>query len=156
MTAIADVRIHGTTHERPVDRFVQEQPLLLTSRGQPSFRLEARQVRVVAADYLVSLDTNRYSVPFTLIGQTVDVLRRAGMIEVFHRGQPVATHPELAGKHQLRILPEHGPGAIARITRQRASTLAPPLRDPRQLGPAVEVRDLSLYEAASRAGAVTP
>ena len=155
-TEIADVRIHGTTHERPIDRFAREQPLLLPSRGQPSFRLEARQVRLVATDYLVSVDTNRYSVPFTLIGQAVDVLRRGGTLQVVHQGQVVATHPELAGKHQLRILPEHGPGAIARLTRQRRSTLAPPTRDPRVLGAEVEVRDLALYEAATTAAAVTP
>ena len=150
------MRIHGTTHERPIDRFAREQPLLLPRRGQPSFRLEARQVRLVATDYLVSVDTNRYSVPFTLISQAVDVLRRGGTIQVVHQGQVVATHPELAGKHQLRILPEHGPGAIARLTRQRRSTLAPPTRDPRALGAEVEVRDLALYEAATTAAAVTP
>ena len=39
----ADVRVHGTTHERPVDRFAREQPTLthdgaarLPSRGQPA------------------------------------------------------------------------------------------------------------------------
>ena len=41
MTTIADVRIHGTTHERPIDRFAQEQTALLPTGGQPSFRLEA-------------------------------------------------------------------------------------------------------------------
>ena len=77
---IADIRVHGTTHERPIDRFVQERPHLVPTTRQPSFRLEARQARIVAEDYLVSFETNRYSVPFTLIGQPVEVLRRDGQL----------------------------------------------------------------------------
>ena len=56
-----------------------------------------------------------------------------------------ATHPVLGGRHQLRILPEHGPGPIARNARVRystggCSTEAVPLD--------VEIRDLACYEAA--------
>ncbi len=151
---IADVRLHGTTHERPIDRFAREQPLLMPTASQAGFRLDARQARIVAEDYLVSFETNRYSVPFTLIGQPVEVLRQAGTLQVFHRGALVATHPELAGKYQLRILPEHGPGAIARLTRQRRSTCAPMTPDPRQLGADVEVRDLGFYDAVGAGAAV--
>jgi len=145
MATIADVRLHGTTHERPIERFVQEQPLLIPTASQPSFRLEAPLVRIVAEDYLVSVDTNRYSVPFPLIGQTVDVQRRGGTLRIFHRGSLVAEHPELPGRHQLRILPEHGPGAIARTARSRRSTVPTP--HPLGVEPLVEVRDLALYNA---------
>jgi transposase len=143
---IADVRIHGTTHERPIDRFTQERAHLVPTASQPSFRLEARLTRLVPDDYLVSIDTNRYSVPFTLIGQSVDVLRRAGQLLIFHRGALVAEHAELHGRHQLRILPEHGPGASARTARRVHSTRPSlPTTSPALLE--VEVRDLALYEA---------
>lgn len=145
MTTIADVRVHGTTHERPIDRFAQEQPALLPTASQPSFRLEAPLQRIVAEDYLVSVDTNRYSVPFTLIGKLVEVHCRAGALRFLHRGTCMAEHPELAGRHQLRILPEHGPGAIARTARHRRSTA--PTRGPLGGEPVVEVRDLALYDA---------
>ena len=145
MTTVADVRIHGTTHERLIDRFAQEQSLLLPTASQPSFRLEAPLTRIVADDWLVSVDTNRYSVPFLLIGQTVEVQRRAGTLRFLHRGTLVAEHPELAGRYQLRFLPEHGPGAIARTARHRCSTALPPR--PASAVPVVEVRDLALYDA---------
>src|SRR5262245_46656264 len=152
MAEIADVRIHGTTHERPIDRFAREHARLVPTRQQPSFRLEAVQPRIVADDYLVSLDANRYSVPFTLIGATVDVHRRDGRVLIFHRGTLVAEHPELPGKHHLRILPEHGPGAIARTARQRRSTPGPALpARPGTSWPEVEVRDLAIYETLIRA-----
>src|SRR4030095_2454838 len=85
MTEIADMRIHGTTHERPIDRFGTEQRHLLATAGHPSFRLEARQPRIVAEDYLVSFETNRYSVPFTLVGQSVEVLLRQGRRQIFQK-----------------------------------------------------------------------
>jgi transposase len=145
---IADVRIHGTTHERPADRFAREQSALIATGGQPGFRLEASQPRRVADDYLVSFETNRYSVPFTLIGQTVEVTRRSGRLHLTHRGRLVAEHEALPGKYQVHILPEHGPGAIARTARRVHSS---PFADRAGRGalPEVEIRDLGIYDTLS-------
>jgi transposase len=155
---IADVRIHGTTHERPIDRFAAERPHLVTTSGQPSFAHEGRRSRIVASDYLVSFQTNHYSVPFQLIGQTVEVQACQGQLLIYHHGRTVPEHPVLTGQHQLRILPEHGPGAIARNTRHRYG-LAGKTADPQLLTDEVQVRDLSLYEqlaAAPTAAEVIP
>jgi hypothetical protein len=94
---------------------------------------------------LVSLATNRYSVPCRFIGQRVEVQRRGETIHIFHRDQEIATHAGLPGQHQFRIRPEHGPGAIARTTRQRRSTVSGLGAVTRML-PEVEVRDLACYE----------
>src|SRR5262249_49233 len=104
--------------------------------------------RRVAEDYLVSFETNRYSVPCTLIGQTVEVARRSGRLVITHRGQRVAEHDELPGKHQLRVLPEHGPRASGR-TRHR--TTPDRSGDPAP-SPEVEIRDLAVYETFSLSG----
>jgi hypothetical protein len=145
MTTVADVRIHGTTHERPLDRFCREKDRLVATAGQPSFQVGMSVSRIVADDYLVSFRTNRYSVPFTLIGQTVELLPRNGQIQVLHRGSLVANHPLLEGKHQLQILPAHGPGASARNARKLRSS-RPAGTDPGLL-PQVEVRDLAVYDS---------
>jgi len=84
-------------------------------------------------------------VPFTLIGQTVEVARRGGRLHITHRGGLVAEHDELAGKYQLRVRPEHGPGAIARTARRIPSTLS--IGPGRGAPPDVEIRDLAIYEA---------
>ncbi|MGH8568119.1 MAG: Mu transposase domain-containing protein, partial [Gammaproteobacteria bacterium] len=102
----------GLTHERPLDRFRGERVHLMVTAGQPGFRLEALSSRTVATDHLVSFETNRYSVPFRLIGETVQVKRRGEQLQVFHRGELVASHPVLSGKYQMRILPELGPGRL--------------------------------------------
>jgi len=151
MTTIADQRIHGTTHERPIDRFARERDHLVPTREQPAFRLEATYPRVVADDFLVSLDTNRYSVPFRLIGRTVQVQRQAGRVRITYQDAVVAEHAELLGRHQVQLLPEHGPGAIARNPRQPRRVCAAPPRMAWVDVP-VEVRDLAVYDALSGGG----
>jgi len=154
---VADVRLHGTTHERPLDRFARERAALVPVTGYPPFRAAVPVARVVAGDWLVSFETNRYSVPCTLVGKTVEVRRRDGQLVISHRGETVARHPLLAGRYQLRIQPEHGPGAVARNARRRFSS-------PEADGPGtrplleVEIRDLSVYEylAASPAPEAVP
>jgi len=148
-TTIADRRVHGTTHEVPLVRFARERAHLVPLVGQPSFQQEARVSRMVADDYLVSFETNRYSVPCRLIGQRVEVQRRGDTVHIFHRDQEITTHAVLPGQHQFRIVPEHGPGAIARTTRQRRSTVSGVGSIPQPL-PEVEVRDLACYEAVCR------
>lgn len=157
MATIADVRIHGTVHERPIDRFERERAELIPAAGRAPFRAAVPVARIVAEDYLVSFETNRYSVPATLIGQSVEVRRRDGQLEIAHRGATVARHPLLPGRHQMRILPEHGPGAIARNARLRRSTLLSPSGPPHALLTEVEVRDLCLYDQlAGVAAEVSP
>lgn len=152
-TEVADVRIHGTTHQRPIDRFQMEAAHLAPTASQPSFRDAMVRERVVAEDWLVSIEGNRYSVPFKLIGKAVQVVREGAHWVIRHGGQEVARHEVLGGKAQLGVLPEHGPRAQRS---ERAPALAPPA--PKADGPAhpalaqeVEVRDLSVYEQLAAA-----
>ena len=141
---IADLRLHGTTHERPIDRFAREAEHLTRLAGRAGFLEAIQRSRVVADDWLVAIDANRYSVPWRLIGQTVEVVRVGGSWHIHHRGQLVAEHAILAGRHQLSIKPEHGPGAMGRNARQRYS--GPEAPDRVSDRDHVEVRDLSIYE----------
>jgi transposase len=146
---IADVRLHGTTHEAPIERFAREAAALTPLAGRASFLQAQLRERVVAGDWLVSIDTNRYSVPWRLIGRTVTVVRVGGCWQISHRGQLVAEHPVLAGRHQLSVQPEHGPGAAARNARKRYSEHAAanePTAAAVDILHTVEVRDLAIYE----------
>jgi len=144
---VADLRVHGTTHQRPIDRFVDEARALAPTAGHPSFLEAMVRERAVADDWLVSIDGNRYSVPFMLIGKKVQVVRQGGSWVIRHRGAVVAEHAVLAGRGQLSVKPEHGPGAAARNVRQRyskprAMTVVGGVELTRQ----VEVRDLAVYD----------
>lgn len=139
------MRVHGTTHQRPLERFAEEASALIATGGQTSFLQSLVRSRVVAEDWLVAIDANRYSVPFRLIGQTVEVVREGGCFVIRHQGQVVASHPVLAGRAQLSVRPEHGPGAVARNLRHRYSSRVPDSRET-QVPRDVEIRDLSVYE----------
>ena len=144
LAEVADVRLHGTTHERPIDRFAREASALVRTLDQPSFFQALRRERVVADDWLVAIDANRYSVPWRLIGKTVSVVRVGARWQISHNGEVVAEHPVLLGRYQVQVDPAHGPGAVARNARTRFSAPAP-VQAANDVQ-AVEVRDLEVYE----------
>jgi hypothetical protein len=146
---IADLRIHGTTHEPPAERFAREASALTPLADRAGFLAAMPRLRVVASDWLVSIDANRYSVPWRLIGATVEVLRVGAHWQIRHRGAVVAEHPVLPGRHELSVKPEHGPGAATRNARKRYADAA--LRSAQESAGAerfsvVEQRDLAVYE----------
>lgn len=143
---VADQRIHGTTHQQPIARFADEACALLPTAGQASFLQACVRDRVVADDWLVAIDGNRYSVPFALIGKTVQVVRQGGAWVIRHRGAVVAEHAVLAGRAQLSVKPEHGPGAAARNRRQRYAAPSSAGSSMLEHSREVEVRDLALYD----------
>jgi hypothetical protein len=94
-------------------------------------------------------DANRYSVPWRLIGATVEVLRVGVTWQIRHRGALVAEHAVLPDRHQLSVKPEHGPGAVGRNARKRyaeTASLTAPQRAADERFSVVEQRDLALYE----------
>lgn len=138
---VADVRLHGTTHQRPIDRFADEAGALVATASQASFLQAMVRDRIVAEDWLVSIDGNRYSVPFDFIGRTVQVVREGGHWVIRHRGAVIARHGVLAGRAQLSIDAAHAP------TARRKPPPAAQAPQPRPvIEQEVEVRDLSVYE----------
>lgn len=140
-SGIADVRIHGTTHEKPIERFEKEKRHLVSTVGNPGFQLQARLPRMVAEDWLVNYMTNRYSVPYALIGRIVEIEPCGDRLKVYYQGNLIAMHTFCPERHKVIILPEHGPGATPRKSlKSRKPALELPWH------PEVEVRDLSIYE----------
>ena len=62
LDSIANVRIHGETHEQPIARFETEKKALLPLPTQPYDVSVIHAVRA-SNQFRVKLDTNRYSVP---------------------------------------------------------------------------------------------
>jgi transposase len=146
LVEVADVRLHGTTHQKPIERFAEEAPALVATAGQASFLDALVRERVVADDWLVAIDSNRYSVPCRLIGKTVQVVRSGGNWQIRYRGDLVAEHAILVGRHQVRVCPEHGPGAVARNARHPAARNRPGGTGTPRPEAVVEVRDLAVYD----------
>lgn len=91
---VADTRVHGTTGERPILRFEREAAALKPLPAKAPF-LQVRELsRRVHTDACIELDTNRYSVPWRLIGETVTVVVAERQIRVLYAGQEVACHAQ--------------------------------------------------------------
>ena len=144
---VADVRVHGTTHERPLDRFARETLTPLT--GHPPYHYAVPRRRVVATDALVSIAAGRYSVPVRYVGQMVDVRETATHYVIVVGETCIAQHAK-AGRHAVVMEPGHyqgllRPGAPARVD-------APQWDPAYQALGAVEVRDLGIYDRVSTMG----
>jgi hypothetical protein len=103
--------VHGTTRDRPLDRFVAEQPYLTPLPvGRFVSRLDA--VRKVSLDCLVSYGGSRYSVPQQYAERQVWVRPVLGTRLEIHaqRGECIATHPLSMAKGSLVIQQEHYAG----------------------------------------------
>jgi len=70
----------------------------------------------VSTDYLISDGKNKYSVPYDLIGEHVDVRLTRNLVEVFFQGTRVALHVRLvAAQRDPVVKPEHMPEAHRRF-----------------------------------------
>jgi transposase len=108
---LADVRIHGTTHEAPATRFTRAEAAAL--RPLPALPLPPRDQRLrrrVATDAFVDVDTIRYSVPHRLVRDHVEVVLDAARVQVFHGTALVATHARAHEPFSRVVDPAHYEG----------------------------------------------
>jgi len=138
---VADQRVHGTTHERPIDRFARETLAPLGARSP--YRYEHVRQRRVPADALVAIAAGRYSVPVQYVGTTVTVHETATHYEIFSGSTAIARHAKRP-RFAVTMEPAHyagllRPGPARPVTR-------PPQWDPAYRGfGEVEGRDLARY-----------
>jgi transposase len=141
MREIADVRIHGTTGEPPIDRFRRDEAAALRPLdGRPPFRQVRELVRKVQPDCAIEIDTNAYSVPWRLIGETVMVTVAEGLVRARHAGQIVAEHAESQGRKGRIVDPGHFDGVAghAGAVRRPLPTTEPAASPPELLRPLQE------------------
>jgi transposase len=77
--------------------------------------------RIVDTDGLVNVHSARYSVPWKLIGQRVEVRETKDKIEIFVGPRQVATHAKLIDAHHERVIvPEHRPARGDKVATRSA------------------------------------
>lgn len=103
---VANVRLHQTTRQRPVDRFAQESGVL---RPLPGFSFDTDEVvlAIVSSHARVHFDGNRYSVPPKLQNTTVVIRASDTQVRVIANGEVAACHVRSYDRNQLISLPEH-------------------------------------------------
>ena len=149
---VANVRCHGTTHARPIDRFAQEGPALQPFTNVPVYDPRPVELRVVTSDSHISFGGVRYSVHPVAVGHTVQVRpdgEEPGARLTIHLGdQLVGDHWQAPRGSRDVTLAEHRV-AIRECTQGRPPKA--PRKGPRfvqlpQHSPEVEIRPLSVYD----------
>lgn len=117
---VANVRLHATTKERPIDRFAQERPHL---RPPPPIPFDTDEILSVLVSPLVRIrfDGNRYSMPPELVRKTVLVRASATELRIEYQGKEVTRHARSFEKGQLIVHPDHRLAALKARRRRRAS-----------------------------------
>lgn len=119
----ADQRIHGTTHERPSERFERDERAALQPLPSPVMPVRERRVsRRVATDCYVDIDTIRYSVPHRLVKRSVEVFVGDREVVVFDGRAEVARHRRHSEPHQRVTDPRHFEGLYRQ--REQAEAVA--------------------------------
>jgi transposase len=109
LNEIANVRIHRTTRQRPVDRFEEERAHLLPLPTEP-FDTDRVLYPRVSKDCVVRVDTNDYSVPWQYARQRIEVRVDERWVRILCQSEEVARHPRCYARHQQIIDRSHYDG----------------------------------------------
>jgi transposase len=108
----ANVRLHRTTQERPVDRWERERPFLLAPPSRP---YDAAIIRAVRSSHqaLIRFDGNLYSVPAAHAYKTLILKASPAQVRLFLDTKEIAVHARSYDRAQLVDDPKHYEGILA-------------------------------------------
>jgi transposase len=112
MKEIANIRLHRTTRERPVDRWEREKPFLLELPARP---YDASIVCPVRSSHqsLVRFDGNFYSVPHAYAYKTLILKATATAVRLLAETQEVAVHLRIYDRGVVVENPKHFEGILS-------------------------------------------
>ena len=122
LDTIANVRIHGETHQRPVDLFAQERPHLLPL-NQHRYDVARPATTIASSQFRITLDTNRYSVPYAFAHRRLTVKAYPDRICIYFDTELIARHKRSYSRHQDIEDPEHAKGLLTQRVRAREQRL---------------------------------
>lgn len=119
---VANVRLHGETHRKPLEHFAEEKSRL---RPLPVRPYDCAVVRPISANACcrVVLDTNRYTVPHLYASQKLTLKLYPEELLLFHHEKLIATHPRSYERRQLIRNPDHDRDLLAHRHNARTQTL---------------------------------
>ena len=122
MNTVANVRVHASTHERPIDRFEKESSAL-KSLNPKGFDL-ARLIRVRSnKQFRVALDSNRYSVPAKYANTRVLLAAYDDRVCIYADDKLIARHVRSMDRHQDIEDPQHPQALLEQRKRGREQHL---------------------------------
>jgi len=122
LDTVANVRIHGETHRRPIDLY-QEERSHLRPLNPMLYDIGRIETARVCKQFRVTLDTNRYSVPARYVGARVTVKAYPERVCIYFRDQLIARHVRCYDRHQDIEDPDHAKALIAQRANAREQRL---------------------------------
>jgi len=121
MDTVANVRIHGETHCKPLERFAQEKPRL---RPLPAMPYDCAVLQPITANGCcrVVLDTNRYTVPYLYASQKLTLKTYPDQLLLYHNEKLIATHLRSYDRRQDIRNPDHIQELLVHRHRAREQT----------------------------------
>ncbi len=144
--------VHGTTHEVPLERFKEENLILLDH--VPPYKVVKIETRKVSRDCYVSYLGNKYSVHYKFAGRTAELHVSEGKFQVYIDNEDICEHEILSGNCRVIRKKEHFQGLLSEILKQNSvcgNTSQLPIKFS---DPDVEKRSLEVYEAFSQRDSV--
>jgi transposase len=122
LETVANVRIHGATRQRPVDRFEQEKPHLL---ALPEAPFDSALIKTVRASnqFRISFDANRYSVPAEYASRRVLLKAYPDRLCLYDHEKLIARHRRCYERHRDIEDPEHPRALLAQRRHAREHKL---------------------------------
>ena len=124
------IRRLGTTRRHLFDEI--DKPALKPLPAEAYVFAEWRLCRV-GIDYHVEISAHYYSVPYRFIRTEVDARLTVRSVEIFHKGERIATHPRMSGNRHHTTTAEHMPSSHRRYA---GWTIERIRQDAAQIGPA--------------------
>jgi transposase len=122
LDTVANVRVHGVTHKRPVDLFKVERPALLPLPAV-AYDVGVNSTVTANAQFRVTLDTNRYSVPSEYASRRLCLRVYPERLVIYHDHKLIAEHPRRYDRHQDYLNPDHQRELLQQRRRAREQQL---------------------------------
>ena len=141
---VAGLRIHGTTHRKPLLVFQdEERQALIPWDGEP-YEIADWRTAKMHQDHHVQCRQALYSVPSALCppGQTVEIRVDSKLVHIYHRGRLIKTHLRQP-KGGRATDPEDYPAHLSAYTTRAPDRIK---RRAAELGPAVDIFAERLFD----------
>jgi len=119
---VANVRIHGETHQKPLELFEKEKPLL---KPLPVMPYDCGVIKQTDSNRCcrVPFQANRYSVPYLYASQQLTLKIYPDQLLFFHNEKLIATHVRSYDRRQNVANPDHTKELLAQRKQAREQTL---------------------------------
>lgn len=120
LDTVANLRLHGETHQRPIDLFAEEKLLPLHPHSYGPARIEDLRA---SSRFRITVDANTYSVPARYARQVLQVHIYPERILIYYQSQLITEHSRRYDRHRDYENPDHAQPLLVQRRQAREQQL---------------------------------